>query len=291
MHSAQQNNPTHRTMPMMRPSSRLQFLIILISLLFTAPLSAPHAFAQASTELSPATHISKRIANTINNINFMTEQYPPFNYMENGKLKGISIELFDAILHDMGGIAISSKNVRHLPWARAYKTVLQEPASCLFVMTRTPSRENLFKWVGPIMPTTIAVIARKDKHFSIHTQEDLKHLSIAALQNDIGQTLLIEAGYPAEKISINPYATGIIEMMNKNRLDAWAYEESVAKFFIRQEGYKTNDFERLFTLEQSYLFFAFNINTPDEIITAFQKTFAEIAARGDLERIIHRYVQ
>lgn len=226
---------------------------------------------------------------TINDIYFMTEQYPPFNYRDGGKLKGISVDILNAVLKEMNA-TISSKNVRHLPWARAYKIVLQTPGTCLFVMTRTPDRERLFQWVGPIMPTTIAVVAPKTAHVIIDQPADLKKYIIAALPDDIGHTLLVKNGQQPSRLATNPYAEGIIQMMIKRRVDAWAYEESVAAYFIRKCGYDPHDFESVFVLTQAELYFAFNAQTPDHIIRAFQGAFDSVKARGDVDEIIHRYI-
>lgn len=226
---------------------------------------------------------------TINDIYFMTEQYPPFNYRDGGRLKGISIDILNAVLKEMNA-TITSKNVRHLPWARAYKTVLQTPGTCLFVMTRTPDRERLFQWVGPIMPTTIAIVAPKSSHLVIRQPADLKKYTIAALPDDIGHSLLVKSGQPISKLTTNPYAEGIIEMMLKNRVDAWAYEESVASFFIRKCGHDPHEFESVFVLTQADLYFAFNIETPPHLIRAFQSAYDAIKANGKVDEIIHSYI-
>lgn len=245
-----------------------------------------------ATPFSPSLTNTPKIPSarsTINDIYFMTEQYPPFNYRDEGRLKGISIDILNGMLKEMNA-TISSNNVRHLPWARAYKTVLQTPGTCLFVMTRTPDREHLFRWVGPIMPTTIAIMAPKSAHLIIRQLADLKKYTIAALPDDIGHTLLVKNGQPLAKLTTNPYAEGIIEMMLKKRVDAWAYEESVASFFIRKCGHDPHEFESVFVLTQAELYFAFNIETPDHIISTFQRAFDTIKAHGDVDEIIHRYI-
>jgi hypothetical protein len=44
----------------------------------------------------------------------------------------------------------------------AYERVLSEPYTVLFPPSRSPEREELFKWVGPLIPEKIALFARKD---------------------------------------------------------------------------------------------------------------------------------
>lgn len=220
---------------------------------------------------------------------FMTEQYPPFNYLKDNRLQGISIDIFNAVMHRLNS-PVTSQTVRHLPWARAYKIALSTPNTCLFVMTRSPVREHLFKWVGPIMPTTIAVIAHKSRGLRIGSAKDLSRYSIAALESDIGHSLLLKHGYPENKIAKNPYAQGIIEMLYLERIDAWAYEESVARYFIRTSGYDPGDFENIFTLERAELYFAFSASTDDAVIAPFRDAFTQLQQEGEVDSIIARHI-
>lgn len=263
-------------------------LAVALCMVVAANASAPH-ISTPTDVASPESPKHHPAGTTINDIQFLTEQYPPFNYNEEGVLKGISVDILNTVLKEMKA-TVSSRQVRLMPWARAYKILQNTPNSCLFVMTRSPIREHMFQWVGPIMPTTIAVIARKSSRITINTPEDLNRYTIAALQDDIGHSLLLKNGYPENKITKNPYAEGIVEMMLTNRVDAWAYEESVADYFIRKTGHDPQDFERIFVLEQSEVFFAFSAETSPAIVEAFRAAFDAVQGRGEVDTIIHRYI-
>ncbi len=47
----------------------------------------------------------------------VTEQYPPYNYEENGKVKGVSTEVVEEVLRE-AGIDFS---IKVYPWTRALK--------------------------------------------------------------------------------------------------------------------------------------------------------------------------
>ncbi len=57
-----------------------------------------------------------------NQLQVVTEEFPPFNYTENGKITGFSTEVVEAILKEAG---IEGKP-RSYPWARSYKKALNE---------------------------------------------------------------------------------------------------------------------------------------------------------------------
>lgn len=241
----------------------------------------PQAAGEPHTAAAPA---------TIGSITFMTEDYPPYNYYENGNLKGISVDILHSVLTRLR-VPEDDKRIRILPWARGYKTVLETPNTCLFSMNRSPEREQLFQWVGPIAPNTIVVLARKDRHITVSNGDDLNNYTIATIQDDIAHNMLLKHGYLDNKIVKNPYATSIIEMLNRKRVDAWAYDETVARYFIRQAGYTPNDYERVFLLDSFDTYFAFNWDTDLQLVQKFREAFNALKEEGKVEEIIHSYTK
>lgn len=227
---------------------------------------------------------------TIESITFMTEDYPPYNYYESGNLRGISVDILNSVLTRLG-VKDSDRRIRILPWARGYKTVLETPNTCLFSMNRSPEREQLFQWVGPIAPNTIVVLARKDRHITVSNGDDLNNYTIATIQDDIAHNMLLKHGYLDNKIVKNPYATSIIEMLNRKRVDAWAYDETVARYFIRQAGYNPEEYERVFLLDSFDTYFAFNWDTDPQLVQKFREAFNALKEEGKVDAIIHRYTK
>mgnify|MGYP002830677661 CR=1 FL=1 len=77
-------------------------------------------------------------------LNFFTENYAPFNYVEDNKLRGISVELLGKIFRQANS-AKTLKDVKVVPWARGYKFAQLKKNTVLFSTTRTKAREKLFK--------------------------------------------------------------------------------------------------------------------------------------------------
>jgi polar amino acid transport system substrate-binding protein len=80
-------------------------------------------------------------------ITYMTEDYPPSNYIENGVLKGVAVDVLKAVWKKINS---KEMHIQLYHWARGYQLALTKPNTMLFAMTRSPEREKLFKWVGPI---------------------------------------------------------------------------------------------------------------------------------------------
>ena len=74
---------------------------------------------------------------------------PPFNYVENGTLQGLSIDLLEAITAKMGD-KVSGDQVRLVPWSEGYQAALTGNHTVIFAIARQPGREKSFRWAGPI---------------------------------------------------------------------------------------------------------------------------------------------
>ncbi|PWR76228.1 substrate-binding periplasmic protein [Methanospirillum stamsii] len=83
-----------------------------------------------------------------NDIQIITEDYYPLNFVDNGTLQGISVDLFEKILQKMGS-DINRSSFKELPWSEGYNLVKTTPDTVLFTITRTPEREDEFLWAGP----------------------------------------------------------------------------------------------------------------------------------------------
>ena len=85
-------------------------------------------------------------------IDLMTEILPPFQYYdEDRNLSGISIEIIEKVKTEIN----SKVPIKGVPWSRGLKITKKKKNSALFSMLRTPDREKLFKWVGPLVDFSV----------------------------------------------------------------------------------------------------------------------------------------
>ncbi len=224
-------------------------------------------------------------------IKMMIDNYPPYNMEVEGELQGLSIEVLDATLKQMGSKQ-NKFDVELLSWSKAYATAQKTKNSMVFSTTRTKSREKLFKWVGPVTKTTIGIIALKSKNIIINTPNDLKKYTIGAVKKDIGEILLLENGVPKQNINsidgVNGIATNFYRL-ERDKIDMYAIETKVAKYSADLNGFDSDDYEVIYILENNELYFAFNRLTADSIIQKWQKALDTIKANGIYDNIIKKY--
>ncbi|WP_223295928.1 substrate-binding periplasmic protein [Shewanella sediminis] len=244
--------------------------------------------------LAITTLIFNARASSLSELEYLTESYPPYNYQEEGELKGIAVDLLRAALARVGE-GLPRENIQLLPWPRAYKMALAGPDRVLFSTTRTQLREDSFHWVGPIVETRVVLFARAESEINIHSIDELSNYSIGGIKDDIGEQLLLSFGVPAKHIKRANSAYSLLKMLNKGRIQLWAYEENVANWNIHNAGLDPSLFKSVFTLQESELYFAFSKDTDPELVNKLQLSIDEIKSEfiGDgnnlYEQIISKY--
>ncbi len=226
---------------------------------------------------------------------FLTETYPPFNYMEDGIAKGISVDLLMAAFEEMGA-PISPDQIQVRLWAYAYNKALSEKNTVIFSTVRLPEREDDFKWAGPIISERKVIFAEQGANIAISGPEDLNKYRIGVVQGDAATSLL-------EEIGVDPFALyptgdveGLIMMMEEDIIDLWCYGDLSGRHFSEAITGNPDYFEVIYTLESHDLYYAFNIETPDSVVDAFQMGLDNVRYAPDetgvtkYQRILYRYI-
>jgi len=226
----------------------------------------------------------------VDDIVFMTEQYPPYNHEEDNKLQGIAVDTL-ALMLQRAGSKQTREDIEMLPWARGYKRVQLEPNTCLFSTTRTEEREDLFKWVGPIGPITVGLIARKERGIKIDSAEDMKKYKIGTIRDDVAELYLVNAGISVDNMDRVAETILNIKKLNRGRIDLWAYGESGAMWELKANGFSPADYESVHVLHSQELYFAFHKDTSDSAIAKLQAALDSIKADGEYDKILDRYLR
>lgn len=225
-------------------------------------------------------------ASELDRLTFITEHYPPYNYLDDGELKGSSVRALKAILEHAGS-STEVTDIRVLPWARAYDTTLLTPDTVLFSTTRTNAREDLFQWVGPLASGGVVLLARKDRNISIDSLESLRNgsSSIVVIGEDIGAQKLLESGVDAARLHAAVNNESAMNMLVAGRVSLWAYGEDVAHWLLTKHGHDPKDFETVYVLSQDPLYFAINRDTDPAVVELLQRALDELRAQGRIPPI------
>ncbi|MCL9782697.1 transporter substrate-binding domain-containing protein [Vibrio sp. S4M6] len=223
-------------------------------------------------------------------LTILTEDYAPYNYMEDGKVTGFTTEVVRAILKETNNEQL---NIEMYPWQRAYRIAETQKNVLLYTMTRTHARENKFKWVGPVAERTIWMWKlRKRTDIVVHTLEDAKKYTITAVPQSAGTMYLKSQGFTEkqlnpmhkESLTVAKFIAGRDDLILKPKL-AMAYE-------LKKLNKNIELVEPLISLPNSGSYYlAFSLETPDSTITLFQNALDKIKSNGIFDQIYNKYMK
>ena len=132
------------------------------------------------------------IQSEANSLNVVTTEFPPFQYSENGNVKGITTEIVKNIITNAGYEA----KIRSYPWARALKLAEKERQILIYSIMQTPERDKKFKWIGEIAPFKVYFWKlKKRKDIKINSILDVTDYKCGATAGDIKTDFLIKMGF------------------------------------------------------------------------------------------------
>lgn len=204
-------------------------------------------------------------------ITIVTEDFPPYNYVENGHLSGTASMLIKDILLELD---MPDQEITLLPWARAYQTALTDENVLIYSIIRCEERESDFKWVGKIGDLKMCFIKLKIRDdISVTSIEDLKKYRIGLTRDTAPDHILKKYGIEAsEKLSRDDQ---VINMLLAGRIDVLPAYGHTFKLLINRLGYSKGLFEKVYCLdkEEKELYIAFSNKTSDEIVEKFKRAF------------------
>jgi polar amino acid transport system substrate-binding protein len=172
-----------------------------------------------------------------------------------------------------------------LPWKRAYAAARERPDACVFSTTRTPEREALFKWVGPIDSAQWVLMARADWAVTLRTLDDARPYRIGTYNGDARDQFLRSRGFqvdPAPNDLTNP------RKLLLGRIDLWAASLRAGSPVLAQNGWSGNIVPVL-VFNRLDVFLACNPGVPDEVVARLNGAFAALEKEGAMRRIERAY--
>jgi polar amino acid transport system substrate-binding protein len=204
---------------------------------------------------------------------YLTEDYPPSNYMENGELKGIAVEVLKAMWAKMN---VPAQKIEVINWARGYKQTETVPNTMLFAMTRTPERENKFQWVGPIYRGSYVLYSRSDKRIPLKTAGQAASYKVGVLREDLGHKLMLEAGIADGQLEKVAQVQQLVKMLNAGRIDLMCVYADTLTQYARQQGLDPATFVLELTLKENTMYYALNKATSPAVVGQFQRALSTI---------------
>lgn len=192
---------------------------------------------------------------------YCDEDYPVQFFDKQGQLTGMSIEIVKEIQRRLG----VADAIQVVPWARGLDKLDRDPNTMLLTMARTPEREALYQWVGPVVVVEYGLYAKSSSTLQVRNLDDAKKVGlIGVYRNDIRDQTLTRFGFTnldraaSNVSSFKKLMIGRIDLVADTRLGA--ERQAVAL------GYQASDVKLVFPLFKTYLYFGVSKSTDHYVV-------------------------
>jgi polar amino acid transport system substrate-binding protein len=219
-------------------------------------------------------------------LEFITEDYKPFNYVDNGSLKGLGPDLLKEICNDLG-ISYSSEV---LSWDQAYAKALTNEHAVLYSTVLNAERKSLFKWAGPY--------ASLDWNFYSSAQNPVELTSLDDARNVTGIGVIpdyaITQHLVSEGFSNLVYCENNQDALSKllsGEITLFPSDKITAEAALTAIGRSIYNISNKLTFRTDLVYFAFNNAIPDKVVENFQKGIDKSKQNGVLKQLYQIYMQ
>lgn len=212
-------------------------------------------------------------------LQLLTEAYPPYNYQEDGLLKGLAVDLVKAVMDDAG----VKYDMKIQPWARAYGLALNTADHCVFSTVHTPERDALFEWVEPLFGTEQYLVRKTGSNVNPANLEDAKRYLVGTQLGDYTEGLLKQGGFT--RVDVTSEIDLTIKKLLAGRIDLMPMAASMVTDLQK----KAVPVEPAVIFTRSVDSLACNKKTSPETLAKMRASLKKLIADGTQAGIFQRY--
>ncbi|WP_187170418.1 substrate-binding periplasmic protein [Salidesulfovibrio onnuriiensis] len=221
-------------------------------------------------------------------LTYLTKSYYPYNFIRDEQVVGISPDIIREMWKVMGA---EEQPIHIYPWARAYDMVQNVPNTVLFGMARTPERERLFKWVGPITVNRFSLFSRKGKHRTqCFDPAMLRGADIGTVRDDVADQALAALKTGARIQRVSDVEINLRKILDR-RIDYMAHEEGCMRLLLKRHCQAQDTLVPVMLLREIPIYVAVSLTVPDELVERMNKALKQVRNAPVYDRIFQKHMQ
>jgi len=218
-------------------------------------------------------------------LQLLTEENPPLNFSDNGQPRGLAVDVVLEIQRRVG----NTNTIEVQPWTRAYRTASTVPNVAIFIMGRTPAREDLFQWVGPVSASIASLYGRRGSGLRIASLDDARTAErILVVRDFYTHQLLQRLGFTNLELVSKPET--MVKMAVNGRAPLMFAANLTLLDLLEKAGAKRNDVELLYTVTSLQTYIGFSLGTAKEIVTTWQAALDSMKRDGSYAAIYAKWL-
>ena len=160
----------------------------------------------------------------------------------------------------------------------------------MYSTARLESRENLFKWIGPVAKSKWALYALPGFKGTIAKVKDASKFRVGGVINDAKMEYLMSEGVTlqtrVERDEDNP-ARLTLDSKESQKIDLWITEATTATFKARNA--KVKEVKLVLMVKEQDLWLACNPRMAPDTLKALQSSLEAVQKDGTAKKIAEKY--
>jgi polar amino acid transport system substrate-binding protein len=206
----------------------------------------------------------------------LMDENPPQTYRDaSGNLEGSSLEMVEAMMETTG----YSGPVEYSLWSNAYELIKFVPNSMAFSTLRSPDREDLFHWVGPLCRKRYCFYVNASTDYDISTIDAARRMrSVGTVSNWASEEELISLGF--NNIVTWPTPQEVFQKLMDGEIPCAVLNDISMRFLGTQAGHPPKDYRQGAVLSEGMTYVAFSKDTDDDYLSAWQAAYDQLVSSG-----------
>ncbi|NQD91302.1 transporter substrate-binding domain-containing protein [Pseudomonas sp. CrR25] len=218
-------------------------------------------------------------------LQLFTEEAPPMAFSQDGELRGMAVEVVQALIARTGHAA----QIHLVPWTRGYQLAQRQADTAVFATVRTVEREAKFQWVGPILLGVTSFYSLKSRHLRIDSLADAAASGPLAVPRQWYSYEVLAARGFANLYGV-PTPKQMVTMLKHGRIKLIASEDIGLAHVLASGGLSPEQVQAHAPFMHSAYYIAFSLQTDPQAVAAWQRALAEMRQDGSFAAIFRRWL-
>ncbi|WP_317930572.1 substrate-binding periplasmic protein [Halioxenophilus sp. WMMB6] len=222
------------------------------------------------------------------------ENYPPFEFEQEGKIVGFTTEIVAQVLERLG----YSPDIKNLPWSRAETMVKGGHIAAIYSLVKNSEREQYYYFSDPLCTVTNYFFKLKKNEIQWQSMDDLKDYSVGISQGYQYAPEFMQAIKGNLFKRVDKIAGNNLELRHLRRLKYGLVDLSICSLSVCQYLIKTHapEFDMIDYIDNPvgntrlyYIGFSKQWPGAEELVAQFNAELEKFVAEGKRAAIFEKY--
>ena len=218
------------------------------------------------------------VAANAKHLKAMNVEWQPYYFREHERIVGYAREIVDKVVTQAGLEVEFSQN----KWNDVLERGLSSPNTIIAGIGRTPKRESLFYWVGPInKEQDVYAYGLKANATQLNDLDDLKKYLSAVERNMYYHDFMVKMGFEEQTYPVSDVSS-LIKLLMSGRVDFILMERERMEVEFNKLGHNIDAIEAKVLLFSAQSYMTLSKASDPEIYSRLKESYLQLQLRGDI---------